>query len=193
MSPSIMPYFANNDKWVFRWFEFSFEHVINIPMYFPYHMSESRNEKKMSYECFELLQKDSIWSKAGASATFFKLFAFWMSLLNFNENINPHSTIINEIILMARNNLSKNMSINEMATISGLSNRRFQDVFVKNTGCTPKKYIKAMKLNCAKDFLKNTSMSIDLISEKLGYSSQFHFSNSFKKFTNFSPSEFRNK
>jgi len=41
------------------------------------------------------------------------------------------------------------------------------------------------------DYLKNTNMSIERISEIIGYNSSDHFSRTFKKYYNKSPQQYR--
>jgi AraC family transcriptional regulator len=64
-------------------------------------------------------------------------------------------------------------------------------VFVKATGYTPKKYFDALRLKCAEELLRNTSLSIAEISEKTGFSSQFHFCSAFKQTYRVPPSRYR--
>ncbi|RPJ06989.1 MAG: AraC family transcriptional regulator, partial [Spirochaetaceae bacterium] len=55
------------------------------------------------------------------------------------------------------------------------------------TGLTVQKLHEKMKMEKAMILLENNEFSINEIAEKLGYSTQFYFSNVFKKYTGISP------
>jgi len=78
-----------------------------------------------------------------------------------------------------------------MADIACLSARRFRQVFEQATGQSPKKYFDKLRLDTAAEMLLTTPYSIEQLTEKLGYSSQFHFSKAFKASFGKSPGSFR--
>lgn len=90
-----------------------------------------------------------------------------------------------------------NMHLNEPLIIAdlskkfGISERHFRHLFQKVTGKSPKAYQQELKLTKCASLLMNTDLSIQEISEQLGYYSQYQLSRDFKKFFNMSPSEYR--
>lgn len=86
-----------------------------------------------------------------------------------------------------------NWSIEEMAEYCNLSVNHFRRIFSKQTGLNPKEYQNTIKIEHAKMLLCSSDMSISSISEKLGYSDQYHFSRRFKETTGFSPSRFKSE
>jgi AraC-like DNA-binding protein/mannose-6-phosphate isomerase-like protein (cupin superfamily) len=66
-------------------------------------------------------------------------------------------------------------------------NRVFKSVF----GISPRHYLSTMKLRQAKQLLMNRDMSIERIADKLGYRDVSQFSKQFKRWTNISPSQYR--
>ena len=65
--------------------------------------------------------------------------------------------------------------------------------FKKDTGMIISDYIMKEKIEEAKRLLRYTDKSATAIAAYLGFSSQSHFSNAFHKYTNRSPSEYRQK
>lgn len=63
----------------------------------------------------------------------------------------------------------------------------------KETGMTLSEYILNVKINEAKNLLKYTNKSIAAISVYLGFSSQSHFNNTFKKYLKTTPIKYRNE
>jgi AraC-like DNA-binding protein/quercetin dioxygenase-like cupin family protein len=66
-------------------------------------------------------------------------------------------------------------------------NRVFKGVF----GMSPRQYLSTLLLREAKLMLLNRQLTIDVISERLGYRDVSQFSKQFKRWTNVSPSQFR--
>ena len=78
------------------------------------------------------------------------------------------------------------------AECSGLSRRRFNDLFKGQYGITPNTYLTDLKLNAAKALLVNNSVSVKEIAELCGFEDSYYFSKLFKKHTNLTPTQFRN-
>ena len=64
-------------------------------------------------------------------------------------------------------------------------------MFKQYFGITPYQYFLDKKIGLAKKLLENTNLSIADIAKRLCFSSQFSFSNTFKKKTNMSPTTYR--
>lgn len=64
-------------------------------------------------------------------------------------------------------------------------------IFPKETGDTIKNYIINIRMNYAKELLKNSPRSIGQIATDVGYKTQQHFCNVFNKATGMTPSDYR--
>ena len=64
-------------------------------------------------------------------------------------------------------------------------------LFKKETGITIHDYWHSVRMDHAKQLLKQTSLYIFEIAEQVGYSDQYYFSALFKKYTGVSPKHFR--
>jgi AraC-like DNA-binding protein len=98
----------------------------------------------------------------------------------------------NNIIQFIKNNLSKKITIKELAEMENLNEVYFSNSFSKAIGMPPVQYITEQKLNHAMHLLVTTNKSIKEICFLLGYSSEMYFSRIFKIKTGISPTTFKN-
>ena len=64
-------------------------------------------------------------------------------------------------------------------------------IFVKHAKKSPQQLLLAYRIQLAKNYLRNPSLSIKTISNELGFSNPNHFSTLFKKSIGMSPKEYR--
>lgn len=88
-------------------------------------------------------------------------------------------------------NENLNISMPEVARLSGLSQRNFSRLFLQEAGLTPKDYLILKRIDKAKTLLKETRMTITDISFEVGYSSLSKFIETFRKIEGILPSDFR--
>ena len=84
-------------------------------------------------------------------------------------------------------NISKKLSINDVATTVGMSVTGLTERFKKSTGRTPMRYLSLIRLKRAEELLCTTSEQLSRIAEMCGYDNAFYFSNAFKKEKGVSP------
>ena len=88
-------------------------------------------------------------------------------------------------------NLDDNLSLEKLSRLSGLSRTLFIDRFKKATNQTPFQYIKTWRMTKAKYFLKYSELSLNEISDAIGYHSSSAFSRVFKEVFDISPKKFQ--
>jgi len=84
----------------------------------------------------------------------------------------------------------QNLRLEDYAAMCHMSKYHFLRVFKAVTGATPLEYRAGIRIDHAKELLKNSNFSVSEISENLGYSSLAYFSAAFKKATGCSPTEY---
>jgi len=89
------------------------------------------------------------------------------------------------------NNLDKNISIQNIVDSTGISKSVLYKNFYKKFNCSPGEYIKKKRINKSIEYLKNTDLSIEGISQLVGFSDMSYFSKVFKKEKGISPLKFR--
>lgn len=88
-------------------------------------------------------------------------------------------------------NLSRDLSVKDVAEYVNFSPEYFSKLFKKETGENVKNYILRIKVDAAKDLLKNPNIPISMVASELGYSNFSHFTQMFRKHENMTPSEYR--
>lgn len=88
-------------------------------------------------------------------------------------------------------NLSRQITVNELAERAGLSPGYFSRLFIKETGKNVNQFINSTKIKTAKNMLKYSDFSLLDISLSLGFSSQSAFTAKFRKITGVTPKGYR--
>lgn len=120
------------------------------------------------------------------------LFSRDILLLQHGEN-NEKDSDIDVCIKKMQMEYQNCHSIVYYANISNLSVYQFIRKFKARTQLTPSKYIEKIRINKSKELIGETDLSINEISNIVGYTDPFYFSKVFKKSTGMSPTDFRNK
>lgn len=106
------------------------------------------------------------------------------TLLNYSSNIK-------KIILYIRKNLTYKISLDDIAKDLFITKEHLSRLFKKEMGITISEYIIKAKIQEAKNLLRQTDYNILDIAVLLNFANSSHFSNSFKKITGLSPSDYR--
>lgn len=85
------------------------------------------------------------------------------------------------------------LSTRRIAEALQISTSYLSHIYRQETGETISATIREKKINKAKMLLQYSTLSLNSIGEKLGYCSQSHFTNAFRKKTSLTPREFRSK
>lgn len=87
-------------------------------------------------------------------------------------------------------NMDKNFTLEDISDGCTISVAQLQKLCRKYCGCGPVTYFISLKIGAAKQMMKDSSLNITQIAERLGFSSVHYFSKLFKSKTGMSPSEF---
>lgn len=90
-----------------------------------------------------------------------------------------------------QHNYMNPISLDEVSSYVGFSASYFSTLFKKESGRNFLEYLSEVRMNQAKELLKETNLSIAVICEQVGYSDLKHFTKSFKKITGIKPNEYR--
>lgn len=103
------------------------------------------------------------------------------------------SKLVLDVTNYVHHHLSEPVSIEEMAKALYMNRSWLAVKFKHETNMTLTDFILKEKTKEAKRLLRYTDKPITAISAYLGFSSQSHFSNVFKKYTNSLPNEYRKR
>jgi len=95
------------------------------------------------------------------------------------------------VIEYINDNISEIGSVRSLCTKFNISRTYLNNIFLETVGLPPSKMIQYLKLRNAENLLLTTSMSVNEISDALGYSSPSYFSNVFKKNYGCPPEKYR--
>lgn len=94
-------------------------------------------------------------------------------------------------VAYVRENLHRELSVQEICRSAGLSKTMLYDLFHKRFGCTVSGYINAQRVERSMELLTHTDLTMEEISQRTGFSSASYYSKIFKKHTNLSPLQYR--
>lgn len=127
--------------------------------------------------------------------TFMQFEIFLLSLLSSQNDIrcrqyNVSAMNYKTIIDTMNENISKNLSIDELATLCNLSVSNLKKIFAKYAGGGVMKHFNRLKIKKAMRLLR-IGLSVSEVSYQLGFSSQNYFAVVFRRETGMLPSEFK--
>lgn len=98
---------------------------------------------------------------------------------------------IRKACLYFRENLNRNIIIEDLANELNVGYSYFRQMFKKYTGISPIQYHLSLRIQRAKDLMVSTDLSFKEIANEIGFESYFYFSRLFKDKTGQSPLEFK--
>lgn len=105
--------------------------------------------------------------------------------------MNHYSERIDDVIKFMNNNLSRKISLEELAKVSNFSKYHFCRVFSSIVGMTPYSFLNRRRLNTSVEYLLNTDKTVLEISMLCGFDSASSFNQAFKKLYGSTPGDVR--
>lgn len=122
--------------------------------------------------------------------------------INDSENSSPASKIttfirensdaeqLQNIVNYFKENICRHLTIDEICKDNYVSYSKIKQLFRDNTNCGVLEYYNQMRINYAKQLIRNENMNISEIAETMGYNSIHYFSRQFKQISGMSPTEY---
>lgn len=108
-----------------------------------------------------------------------------------NDSSKFVNSLISRFIILCRDHHTEHRDISFYSGELSISRRYLHTIVVGKLGVTPKEFIDGCVVSTAKRLLLTTSMSLQQISEQLGFSDQSSFGQFFRRITGSSPTKFR--
>ena len=83
------------------------------------------------------------------------------------------------------------ITLKDISSLVGFNDSYFSSLFKKECGKNFSEYLSEVRMNKAKELLKETNLCIADICQTVGYNDLKHFTKSFRKFTALKPNEYR--
>ncbi|WP_458576284.1 helix-turn-helix domain-containing protein [Aliamphritea spongicola] len=109
-----------------------------------------------------------------------------------HNNGQPKPKLVDIIELMEAN-LEEPIELDELARFVDVSRRQLERMFHKYLNCSPSRYYLKLRLDRARQLLKQSSMSIVEIASACGFVSTPHFSRCYRKHIGISPRDERKR
>jgi AraC-like DNA-binding protein len=108
-----------------------------------------------------------------------------------DRNKNRKDLPMEQIINYMKKNITKKITVREMASIISCSPSRFYSLFKSQVGYSPIDYFIHLKVQSACNYLNTTNLRIKEIAPLVGYEDQYLFTRNFKKNMGMSPKSYR--
>ena len=126
-----------------------------------------------------------------------QLLIYLLRLKNEGESVPPVAAseegkekIVDAVISYLKDNISNPVTLDSVVENIRFSKTYLKQIFRKVTGTTIMKYLTALRIDYAKELLSEGSHTVSEISVLCGYQTVHYFSNSFKKETGMTPTEY---
>ncbi len=113
-------------------------------------------------------------------------------ILRNSSKTSRKAVTIRDIVEYIDENFYEDIKVEDLAKKAGYTCRHFRNLFLETTGLPPSEYLLKKRLEISKKLLLNTSQNIVEVSQSCGFSSASQFAMFFKRYTQMTPSEFRN-
>jgi AraC family transcriptional regulator len=87
--------------------------------------------------------------------------------------------------------IQRDLSIEALARVAGLSAAYFASLFRQTTGFTPHEYVSRRRVERAQELLTNPDLPLTEVAHRCGFASQSQFTTVFRRFTGITPARFR--
>jgi AraC family transcriptional regulator len=101
------------------------------------------------------------------------------------------SAVLRRLLDRMHSDRVNNLSLTSLATEAGYSKRQLLRVFRASTGLSPYQYLLRLRLDRAKQLMRNSTLSLLDIAIESGFNSNAHLTNAFRQHVGVTPSHFR--
>ncbi len=193
----------NENPWTIHWFHFSGTHCHEAVQAIMDERSGAPQATKVGFSderialfdriCDTFLKGYSSSNLLFANLSIPYFLASFVSPESFQKEIIPSGVNpTNKAILYMQNNLSKAITLDNIAQSVNLSASFFSRKFRQDTGYAPIEYFNHLRIQKACQLLHFSDLRINEVAAQLGIDDPFYFSRLFKKQMGVSPAEYRN-
>lgn len=182
---STFSYWCSGESWEFWWFEFtgSCRWEVGKKFSFP-----------CSHLCSTLMTGSLTYAKYGEWEISTSLFLALAKLLVHGAE-QPKKLAVNEMLISAAEEYIRkhidSVTVQELADALGVQGRTLRNIFYSAADISPKNFITRIRMTTAGYMLTSTEATLEDISQRLGFSSQYHLSKNFKEHFGITPIKYR--
>lgn len=140
--------------------------------------------------------ESEFWKIINGRRNCYEVKVFFVRVIEYtvdNLEYNSSQNKLNKEFIIQYINLhySEDLYLEKMADIVGTTPKYFSNFFKKAFGINFVDYLNRVRISHAKEYLKNSDISINELSNKLGYNHSRTFTSIFKKYIGIPPTEYR--
>jgi len=132
-----------------------------------------------------------LWQATHFSQIFDVAYEIWSIFFANDKKHSSKNDVVRKVKLYIENNLSKEIKEEELAQTVFVSRAYLCRIFKEVTGENILKYINRKRVEVSKYYLKTTDMSISNVAQKVGFVNANYYSKIFKKYTDVTPSQYK--
>ncbi len=194
---TIVKYEADeSDPWHYIWINFYGEEAKHILESIDISIKSPVKKLGNGTDIVEVLRRMPFVRTADVSENlkFSSLLYEFMSLLvkDGSHTETKESDYLETAVRYIRANYHEQITVERIAGYVGISRKYLYAIFKNTLGVSPKDYMINYRIDKAKEFLHNESLSVGSVAYSVGYDDSLNFSKMFKSKTGMSPSEYRN-
>ncbi|OHD66725.1 MAG: hypothetical protein A2096_00760 [Spirochaetes bacterium GWF1_41_5] len=110
---------------------------------------------------------------------------------NLSERMSSSGKIISQSLIYIKDNISTDISINDLSAGLGLTKKYFSALFKQETGKLPKTYINELRIRLAQELLGLPCYSVTRIALEVGFNDIAYFHRQFRRQTGKTPLMYR--
>ena len=192
---------SSRENWVYDYIHFTGTALKN---YAPYLLDSlhvlypSEADKAMFINNFQTIQSGELRNDPLSNSRAFAMIVNMLNALMEARNLpletsgGGNTAALVPALEYIRNHYSGDMTVEYLSELCHLSKYYFIRMFHVATGESPYQYIIKYRINKAKALLANSQLSIEAISEQVGFANYSNFSHRFKRLNNVTPGAYRN-
>ncbi|MEQ6388760.1 AraC family transcriptional regulator [Bacillaceae bacterium S4-13-58] len=150
------------------------------------------SEDSFLYSDYFINKIEEIEEMSEANQVLYDIYDTYLSLLKKSRQYN-YSPIVERAIKYVKENITKEISLNDIAKILNVHPNYLSTIFNRETGSSLTHFITTLRMEEAKKMLAYTDQSILDIALSLGFNSQSYFTTVFKKYTSMNPKKYRKR
>lgn len=185
-------YKCKNEDWKFYFLDFSSIGIpgsLQLPIFKVVSTGKIAEALQLCERLIDILIAQPLGYEYSANILLQEIFLLFAREQSVSAN--SRHTEINKILIYIHRNMDKQIRIEDLIELSGLSRTSFFTRFRSTTGLSPSNYMLKLKLESAKVSLETTNLTVKEIAANLNFYDEFHFSKLYKKNFGMSPRESR--
>ncbi len=103
------------------------------------------------------------------------------------------NNMFSKLAIYLHEHLNRQITLDQMSDTINISKGHLIDLFKKEFGMTPIKYLNKIRIAKSKEFLKASSYNVNEIAEMTGFTDSRYFSRVFKQYEHMTPTEYMEK